>query len=777
MIISITGVQKITSKPLIEVEGLQLSVKEHYPFMDTSELLDPSSTKPDDPLKPNDPPTLTLTQVVHTPQRDPLTKEQHFYLKNSLSEFNDTLKSLKAYADIEKVGKDYFVVISPLEGSGSIDEWKDNIAAALKEHFEELSIETIHYTNKKAKAAITDITQMKSVLMVKKPGSFIIAGSKKIIAEICKKVAEICVEVTVDTIDLELPRKRVKFLEKFYRHEFQKLVNKTSVHDIQFISDNGLITVTANPDGRTKVEEVIQQNNNIAEEKSLKISQAAYKLLSSQRGVKKLKEIVGVSGPQIVYDLEQVQIPGDVQYCICFLSKDLEIIKTVKKRVKLYVHEVVFDTSPAKIRVCSSKEWRDFISTLSEEHFVSVTAQEASIVVTGEQLSCNDISERVQRFLEKHTNIEERVTVSQSEWFVINGSFSNELKEINDQASLKQVQIEWPKPNLKTSSLAIVISGEPGVVDDIKVQVTMLLRKVCKKESRITGVPAVVHVLASMEDKLRLLGTDEKVRIELTLENGNSNGSEAAAQVEGEFPRQVCAGTSPSGSRVSVYTGDFAQNAPVGVIVNFVTSDPNTQVGCLKHLLESGGAEAMEDFKQKVSQFMELKPGMVFKTRHGQLKCSQLVHCVLPSWRSAETDANKEYFLDEALYEVMKDTAHSGSILITPLTSAPLHYPVNTFVRLVMDAVTNQNSSDLQVSVYVEELHHANEFQDAFRMRNYKIHQKVPLCLPVLATKKKRPAPLAASVKTISSNLGNFITIVNGDLLQQQVHRACTACM
>ncbi len=363
-------------------------------------------------------------------------------------------------------------------------------------------------------------------------------------------------------------------------------------------------------------------------------------------------------------------------------------------------------------------------------------------------------------------NIEERVTVSQSEWFVVNENFSNEVNGINDQAKKKQVKIELPKPDLKVSSHAIVISGEPGVVDDIKVQVSMLLQKVCKKESRITGVPAAVHVLESMEDKRRLLESDEKVRIKVTLENDDTNELEAAAQVEGELPRQVCAGTSPSGSRVSVYTGDFAQNAPVGVIVNFITSDPNTQVGCLKHLLESGGADAMEDFKQKVSQFMELKPGEVFRTRHGQLKCSQLVHCVLPSWKNG-TEANKEYFLEEALYEVMKDTAHSGSILITPVTSAPLHYPVNTFVQLVMDAVTH---SDLQVSVYVDELHHAKEFQGAFQTRNYQIHQKVPLGSPLVAAKKEKPAPLAASVKTISSNLGNFITIVNGDLLQQQVH-------
>ena len=743
--------------------------------MDTSEILDPSSAKQDDPLKPNDPPTPTSTQVVvHSPQRDPLTKEQHFYLKNSLPEFNDALQSLKACANIEKVGKDYFVVISPLEGSGSIDEWKDNVAAALKEHFEELSIETIDFPNKEAKSDIQDIIydEMDSVLVVKrKPDSFVIAGSKEIITEICEKATEICLQYQVTIRAIELPRKRVKFLKKFYHHEFQKLVNKTSVHDIQLNTDDGLITVTANPPGHTEVDEVVEQKNT-PEEKSLLLSQAAYKLLCSQKGANKLKEVFDISGPQIVYDMEQVQIPGDVQYYIRFLSKDVEVLKKVKKSVKLYVHEVAFRTSPAKIRLCSSKEWREFISTLSEEHFVSVTAQEdsSSIIVTGEKLACNDISERVQRFLEKHTNIEERVTVSQSEWFVINRNFFNEVKGINDQAKKKQVKIEWPKHNLKVSSLPIVISGEPGVVDDINVQVSMLLKKVCKKESRITGVPAVVHVLESMEDKLRLLESDERVRIKVTLENGDTNELEAAAQVEGELPRQVCAGTSPSGSRVSVYTGDFAQNVPVGVIVNFITSDPNTQVGCLKHLLESGGADAMEDFKRKVSQFMELKPGTVFRTRHGQLKCSQLVHCVLPSWKSAETEANKEYFLEEALYEVMKDTAHSGSILITPLTSAPLHYPVNTFVRLVMDAATHQTSSDLQVSVYVEELQHANEFQGAFQTRNYQIHQKVPLGSPLLAAKKEKPtAPLAASVKTISSNLGNFITIVNGDLLQQQV--------
>ena len=758
-----SGAQKVLSKSQLDLDGHPLITKEYYDFMDANET---DFT----PQQDGQPPTTKAAQHVWCAQKEQLTKEQLFYLEQSLSELNDKLLPLKACAEIESK----CLVISPLKDAGAVDNWEDQVTTVHKEHLEGLCTEIVSFP-KDAKADVQDFVydRSDSILVVKREKlSIIIAGKKDVIAEACEKIAEMCLEHQITTREIDLQRKHVKYLAKFCHQDFQKLGHV--VCDFEFKPDVEKVIVTAYPNGHSEVDEIIGRMDE-ATEKNITLSHSAFKLLSSQRGTKKLNEIFDVLASQLVYDLEQYQdSSGETQYRIIFLSKRDDVLKKVKHNVKLYTHEEGFLTSAAKIRVCSSKEWRDFVSNLCDESFVAITADEASsrIIVTGEKLACPDVVDRVRKFLAKHTNIEERLVVNQSEWCIISSNFNNEVNGINEQAKRKQVKVEWPK-KMNASSLSIVISGEPGVVDDIKVQVTMLVAKVCKKEARIAGVPAVVHVLESMGDKIRLLETDERVRIDVNLENGD-NGTAAATQTVGEVPRQVCSGTSPDGCRVSVYTGDSTQNAPVGVIVNFITPDPNPQMGHLKHLLESGGLEATEDFRRKISQFIELKPGNVFKTRVGQLRCSQLVHCVLPSWKSSsESDVNKEFFLEEALTQVMQDASMSGSMLLMPLTSAPLHYPVNLFARLVMDAVTYQATSpNLHISVYVEELQHAKEFEGALQTRHFQVHTKVPLGSPLLSAGRKAQetaSPTTASAKTITSNLSSFISVVKGDLLQQQV--------
>ncbi len=224
--------------------------------------------------------------------------------------------------------------------------------------------------------------------------------------------------------------------------------------------------------------------------------------------------------------------------------------------------------------------------------------------------------------------------------------------------------------------------------------------------------------------------------------------------------------TSPSGSRVSICTGDLTQNAPVGVIANFITPNPNTQDGYLSLLLESGGPRVVTDFKEKVSDSMELKPGEKLTTYHGQLKCSQLIHCIVPLWKDAESDAKKIFYVGKVLKNVIKTPTCWGSVLITPLTSAPFHYPTNVFVKLVLDAVVS--ASNAQVTVYVEGIGHATEFESAFLNRKFHVYQKVPLESPLVSAKGKEPVVATVKAKT-TSNLGSFITLINGNLLEQQV--------
>lgn len=766
------GAQKLVIVSSVETEGLKLSLKEHYAFMDTSEPDSPSSSNQD-----GQPSQQEEVQEALSPQRYELSKGERYYLKNTLSELNTSLAPLKAFAEVEDSDLKCFVVISPIQGSASIDDWTDKVTTAQTEHFKDLSVETISFASKEAKADIQDLLYNHPVGLIERhKDRFVIAGSKDVVDRVCEEASEIGLQYCITTVELDCPQKHVKFLDKFYSEEL-KAYGK-DVHSIRFDPDAGTISVTANPNGHGEVKRKVVKLQNTAEEEILNISSSAQKLLSSRRGAEKLDEILGVLHSQIVYDFEQTQIPDGMQCRICFLAKDKDVLKNIKENVKKYAIVMTIETSVAKIRVCSSEEWRDLISRLCEEHFISVTVVEASqtIIVTGEQLACDGIAEKVKKFLAKHINVEERMNVSNSEWFIIHHNFSKKLKAIQERAKEQVVQIKWPDNNCKDPSLPIVISGEPHLVDHIKEMVSALLRSVCSQKSRITNVPSVEHVLESMKDRLRLLETDEKVKIEINLENENN---EAVIGTEGISSRQVCGAVSPGGSHVSICTGDLTQNSQVGVIVNFISSNPNTQDGFLGHLLEFGGPEVTENFEQKVSDSMELKPGVKLTTCQGKLKCSQLVHYVLPPWNNSESAETKEYFVETTLKKVMNDASHWGSVLITPLTSAPFHYPLNVFVKLVLDAVVSLSMS-VQVVVYVEEIAHANEFQSAFLTRDCHVHQKIPLEAPLTAAKTDGPTPatipVAAAVtpraKTLS-NPGSFITLVNGDLLKQQV---CVCC-
>ena len=739
-------------------------------LVDQTDILLQSDISPSQQRR--DPPLRKTPQRVWSVQREQLNKEQSFYLQHSIANLNETLKPLKAVAEIEESGTSKWLNIKPLEGSSEVADWEKAVTEVQKEHLTGLCVETIAFP-KEAKGDVLShvMTAMEthptSIQIVTRANETItIAGRRDIIDNVREEVTEISLTHQITTVSISLPRKNVKFLKMFCEREFTKL--QPAVVDFKFIPEENIISVTANPNGHGIVLAMIEEQTKTIQEKDLRITFAAYKLLSTTRGAKKLTEVLGVTASQLVCDLEEGPTPdGTPGYFVCLLSRNAELCKKTRKSLKLYIHEETFETSKAKIRVCSSKEWRDLIEKLTGEYFVMITAREepATITVTGEKIICADIAAKIRKFLEKHTNVEERITLSKNEWRVVSTNFVSEIEGVKQQAKGKNVKVVWPKETSVESTLPILIQGEPDFVDDIKVQVEMLTTKVCKKVSRVAGVPAIVQVLDSMEDRISTIENRFKAAIEVCLEKGDNGG---AAEATGELPRKVCSATSPNGVRVSIYTGDITHHQHVGVIVNFVTPDPDPQVGNLKFLLEAGGGEALNDFTTKASQFMRLSPAENFKTKQGQLKCSQLLHCVLPPWNSSESDETKIYFLEETLKKATQSASVHGSILITPLTATPFHYPINVFVRQVMEVLTTGHAtSDLHI--YVEAIRHAKEFEEMLLAKKFQVHTTVPLSSPMLGCKQNHQA--AAQAKTISSPISSFITLVNGDLLQQQVRQ------
>jgi len=259
-------------------------------------------------------------------------------------------------------------------------------------------------------------------------------------------------------------------------------------------------------------------------------------------------------------------------------------------------------------------------------------------MVTGEAIVIGDIGEKIQKFLSEQTNIEIRVEFQISEWRVLKGNCSNEISGIKDQARSRNVGVIFPRPESAVSTVTVIIRGEHAAVSDIKVQVEMLKNNVYKKTTKVAGVPALMHVLKGMEDRLKVLETNHKVVIEVDVESGE-NGGTGSTQPTGDFPRKVCGATAPDATRVSVFTGDFTQQQHVGTFINFITPNPDVQQGHLKLLIEVGGAEVQSDFQEKISQVYGpqpstwcLKQGMV------RLKCMQppsLCHTFL-EWRKSQ---------------------------------------------------------------------------------------------------------------------------------------------
>lgn len=711
-------------------------------------------------------------ETVCPVQHKQLSDEQYLCLEQSLTTLNKSLAQFEAQAEIEESNKS--VSIKPLKGANKITDWERNVVAVLEKHFSEFHVERVFFCKEAKGEVLSHVLsaandhQTPLLQIIEHNGeSITIFGQKDMVANICLDVAKTSSLFDITTCSVSLPRRVANSIKTFWNvHLKQRLPDVK----LDFISQENQITATANQDGHIKFKAMVEELEGKIHEKELLISSSAYQLLSSERGTSKLFEIFGTHAHLVVYDLyETTQADGTASYYLHLAAEDVDYCKKLRKEVKLYIHEQTIKTTNAKIRVCSSKEWRDMVTDLAAEHFVMITVGEVplTITVTGEQLVCADIVSKIQTFLVKHTNTEERVTLTGNEWQVVSTNFKSEVEGVKTQAKQQNARVEWPEETIRVPTVSIVIQGEPDGVDNIKVMVEMLVSKVCKKESRVSGIPAVAQVIDSMADRINTIENMHKAAIEVYFDEEDGEDVEVK-QTCGELPRKVCSATSPTGARVTIHIGDTSQHPHVDVIVNFITPDPNVGIGNLKLLFEAAGTEALEDFNRRVLQTLQLLPAEIFKTQRGKLKCTKLLHCVLPPWSSTLSDSEKMYHLEDGLRRAFQNTLPDGSILITPLTITPFHYPINLIVGQVAEVLTTVKGPDLQTAIYVEELHHAMMFEDILIAKKFQIHTKVPQLLDVKQDKQVA-SPTAVSVKTITSPLNSFVTLINGDMLEQQV--------
>ncbi len=688
-------------------------------------------------------------------QREKLSTGRYNFAKRGLDGLNQTLQQAKAKATLED---GHTLCITPLEDASEVSNWEDNVKELREEYFADYFEDVIQIA-KEAKADVLSYVfsedMRPSGVDVSLQGERLsVCGGRNQVQKVLDEINEMMLAAQISTEDISYPRKHIRFLVKFCS---EKMKNTVPAVQYEPLMDERIIRVTANPMGLTAFKAVIEEQLKLVQEATADLSLGLYQLLSSPRGEAKIAEVAGIEMPKIVYDFEETQD----DYVLCILSHD-DTCRSVRKQLNPYMQSKEIEINQQKIRACTDHKWRELDHNLTAEHFVVISVHPgmSQIVVEGEAIVLDDIIKQIEKFLRDHTSVEEQVKMGDYLWNVVNSNFTQEINAIDSDAKSRHVAIIWPKSGSR--QYAIIIRGEPKDVDDFKVQVQMLGMKVCHKEAKISKVPALVHVLGSMDDRINVLRTRHKVSIELQFEKGTDDDSQAT----GELPRKLCNATANSGSRVNVYMGDFTQNQPVTAILNFVSLDPHINIGTLKLLASAAGQEMQDDFKQKVAHMLVHNPGVVFQTKPGQLKCSQLFHCFLPPWDPSASAAGERY-LEGGLKDFLRSVAPNSSVLITPFTSKPLEYPVEVFSEKLLEVCSNQ---DVQVTVYVDEIEQARVFDELLTDKKFIVHTHVSVGqVPKPAASLRSPSFSLTSARAISNPIKSFISLIQGDMLKQQV--------
>ena len=748
------GVQDVFADPQhVNLGYSQLVVKEYYPFMRIEE------TDADVRMQPVDAqPIVAAPKFNWSTRREKLSTGRYSFAKRGLDKLNQMLQPAKAKATLED---GHTLCITPSEEASDVSNWEDNVKE-LRDEFFDAYFEDVIQIAKEAKADVLSYVfaedRRPAGVDVSLQGERLtVCGGCDQVQKVLDEINEMMLAAQVSTKDISLLRKHIRFLVKFCSDEM-----KNTIPAVQYepLIDQRIIRVTANPIGFEAFKSVVDEQLKLVQEATIDLSLSLYQLLSSARGEAKIAEVVGIEMPKIVYDFEETQD----DYILCILSQDKESCRSVRKQLGPYTQSKEIEVNQQKIRACTDQKWRELDHNLTAEHFVviSVHPEKRLIVVEGEAIVLDDIIKRIEKFLRDHTSVEEQAKMDANVWNVINSNFSAEINALDSDAKSRHVAIMWPKSTSRQEPSTIIIRGEPKDVDDFKVRVQMLGMKVCQKEAKISKVPALVHVLGSMDDRINVLRTQNKASIELHFEKGADDDSQAT----GELPRKLCSATASSGSRVNVYMGDFTQNQPVTAILNFVSLDPHINIGTLQLLASTAGQEMQDDFKQKLGQLLVRKPGLIFQTKHGQLKCSQLLHCFLPPWDQSASATGIQH-LEEGLKSFLRNAGPNSSVLITPFTSKPLEYPVEVFSEKLLEVCSNQ---DIQVTVYVDEIEQARVFEELLTDKKFILHIQVPAGqVPKPTTSLRSPVSSLTSARAISNPIKSFISLTHGDMLKQQV--------
>ena len=742
----------ISSARCWEIEGVTLTMSEYYDFMSLDD--EDGSNQPEECVEQK--------QVLDEVPLDLKTLETH-WLQVTLDELNNRLNPLKAKCSVNKTSSTDRprVLITPQDGAEAVINWEAEIRKVMEEYLSCFFEVNFEFPMSLQHDIISRIQQRSDINLLWKliDGGILLYGHKSTVSDLHSDLKYFIEEVQVESEEKEYPKRHVKLLSLHCQHKLD--IDQVKYCDLSH--DAGKIIVKGTLLGRNTFWKIVDHETNNLYEKKLSLSPELFDLFRTTKGIRKIEELMGMSIATVVYCLERDA--DDICYIhfLCSSIGDGNRLKDIKTRFKVFLGNDLVPVDSTKIRFCRDVKWNKLVEMLEREYFVSIVVDQPSnlVKIAGEKIIVGNIRDTLENHLLDISSVEEQLVFDYFNWKIMFNDLKHKVDAIMQDFG-KNIKMFTPSKvdDLQCKPVSITLQGDPNAVDDAKVRLQLLEKEVFHLQEKIGNIPAAHRLITRMEDKINILEHNYSACIDVKFIDEDTSQSKTSA-TKSNHPAKVGGAILSSEVRVSLYSGNFTKHPNVQTVIVFVRNGPDDADASLKLIFESlNGAALQDEFYSKINKAVHLSYGNLLKmdTVDG-LECNELYYAIIPCWEGG--NKNEEYYLEECLLAIHSHLNPSSTILLSSICSKPLLYPANVFAKKVVSCFSSlsYNLSDLTVAAYISGVSDAKEFYQHFNNPKTRCRSATLVSQPQIKD----------SGKTINNPINSFISLIKGNLLDQQV--------
>ena len=703
-----------------------------------------------------------------------LNASEILWLRATMDELNSRLSSYMARCNVTKKDPSgsQEVIISPLPHAESVNDWELEVKQVMEEYlsyyFEtefkfsmNLHIDIVRFLQQSADS-INCLWKIEDEVVI-------LYGLKSEVNKVFFDLKFFVEEVQVEEETKQFSRRQVTYVSLRCRHKLKI----DAIERMELCKNTGQVFVKGTASGRKKFWEIIEQEKSSLIEKKFQLTVELSDLLHTGKGTKKIDELMGVHISTVVYCLEK---DDDGIWSIYFLCNravgDKTLIKNIKKIFQSYFEFDFIPVEASKIRFCLDMKWSKLVDSLEQQHFVSIVLDQASnmIKIAGERIAVPNIRAILEQHLLDISSIEEHLVIDYYKWRVIDNDLKHKVDAIVNDFG-KNIKI-IPQKNLSTMNdkpVTITIQGDPNAVDDAKVRLQLLEKEVFHLQEKLSNIPAAHRLLSKMEDRINVIEHNHKAYIDIKIvAEDDVTFHTKVSNTRSRHPTKIGGAVLSNEVRVFLYSDNFTKHPNVHTIINFVKCQPANSDLNLKQLFDTTYGDSLQkELHNRIKKAVHLRSGSLLKMDIVDgLDCTNLFYAFIPCWAGGKE--NEEYYLEQCLLKIQSHVDYSSTILLTSVCTEPLLYPSSAFAKQVMSCFSSSSYAhyDITVAVYLNDASDATEFNRLFD--NPKFGCRSITRLPQSQSKE--------TGKIISNPINTFITLTQGNLLDQQVNHHCGKC-